>query len=314
MIDYRKVYRNYPQILCFGLLTNLPGDVTIDHEYRLYQNPNENSVFVCPKDFKGEVDFSIASFYADCIAFEQDVATLAVPAAKYITRESVPWVFKPADREDLLELYLKYFFESFDVSVIASDGIWYMPYPNYDLDEEESLLFKDHYLKVSLAIHVYNAAMRQSDPLSQYLHYYRVFENISNNNGKRLIEELLATELDYELAAYASPIRSRTIVPPSKALAAGVYREVRKGRLHGEGHLINMIEVRRAEALYSLKQLKKRNLMDSAIADRLYKENRCGIAHGKTIKRHDMGSDFTEIVRDLKLLRYLARLAIERSL
>ncbi len=45
--------------------------------------------------------------------------------------------------------------------------------------------------------------------------------------------------------------------------------------------------------------------------DRPYKDNRCGIAHGKEVKRADFGDDFREIVNDLKLIRFLARLTID---
>jgi hypothetical protein len=69
----------------------------------------------------------------------------------------------------------------------------------------------------------------------------------------------------------------------------------------------------RAEALLRLQKL--HSILDNqAIAKRLYNDNRCGIAHGGTIKRHDLADDFVEIAKDLKLIRYLARIAIEERL
>ena len=69
----------------------------------------------------------------------------------------------------------------------------------------------------------------------------------------------------------------------------------------------------RASAIVRIDQLRcDRN--DNEIAELLYNEDRCGIAHGGSIKFHDLGDDFVQINNDLKLIKYLSRIAIEAQI
>ena len=97
------------------------------------------------------------------------------------------------------------------------------------------------------------------------------------------------------------------LVPPELVDA------VREDRLYGDGERVNIIEIMRASAIVQLAQLRFER-SEKEIAELLYNEDRCGIAHGGNIRFHDLSDDFVQINGDLKLIKYLARLAIEAKM
>jgi hypothetical protein len=303
-----------PEIMLFGSVTATLHGYLIDDEYFLQAAMNDNSLWVYGTQGK-LANYSLAAFFADCIAFEQDMATLALPAHGELTYESIPWIFKPRHREDLPEIYQHHLLSAWDNSVDAYDGIWFMPQPYYD-PSITNLPFSMWYADLRIAVHLYNAAMRQLDSLSQFLHFYRIFENLQSGNGKTVLRKVLDGSLEYKSSAYVHPLPG---IPPQEhavlqAVAPDVEQHIREAKLAGPDHRINVTEVRRAEALARLAVLRSQGMSTTAIVDYLYSETRCGIAHGQRIKRHDLGSEFVALARDAKLIRYLARLAIESRL
>ena len=306
----------WPAIICLGIVTEYLPEMLLDGKYRLRAGDYDDTIRIVGTD-EEVATYSLAAFYADCIAFEHDLATLAVPPLSAITHTSVPWIFKPLDRQDVPQLYLDDFLEAFRGAIKTSDGIWYTPAPYYDLSVKD-LPFTGHYSHLEVALHLYNAALRQLDPLSQFLNFYRVFENIYTKKRRReALIPVLSSPLDYKRPVFVWPIEgpgSRPFIPVMEVVSPDVAAVLRQDQLLGPGDRINVMEVRRAEALARLDELRRRGMRDDEIVDGLHKETRCGIAHGEKIKRHDLGDEFMELIHDVKLVRYLARLAIEQKL
>jgi len=163
--------------------------------------------------------------------------------------------------------------------------------------------------KVRTAVHLYNAALRQLDALSQFLCFYRVFENLAGNNGKAWIESTLGGPMDYVVPVLCAR-QSRHSV--KRMVDRSVLGLIRFDRLMQGRSRFNVIEVPRARALRRLSMLRQEG-SDDDTAKRLYNANRCGIVHGASIRRHDFSEDFRAVALDLPLIRFLARLAIEEA-
>jgi hypothetical protein len=90
-------------------------------------------------------------------------------------------------------------------------------------------------------------------------------------------------------------------------------RHLRPKRLKMTQALRNFCEILRAYALERVATLSGQ-LSPLQISERLYNTNRCGIAHGNLIRRHDLDLDFKDVVGNLKLIHYLSRVIIEQHL
>jgi hypothetical protein len=320
----RQSFKAALEIKCFGLGTELLGGVIIDDQYYLEGEEASNSFYLIPVDPSDPVPYTTASFYADCLAFEHAVPTLAVPNRAFISSLDIPWIVKPLKRKDIKDLYFEHLCDGFADAATVTSGLWQRVVFKYDWLE---VLRKDNrgyemvrvdfsrYRSVVLPLHLYNAALRQTDPLSQFLHLYRILENVTKSNGKQWISARLNDQaLEYGSPIYLEPIFTAKGRPTlTKFVSKDVLQHVRRHKLKGPKKRNNLLEIMRAEALLRIIQLRA-TMNNDQLAARFYNENRCGIAHGKVIKRHDLTIDFVEILADLKLLRYLARLAIEECL
>ena len=298
------------------------GSILLDGEYWLEGDDPSSSIYLISPDPAKEIPFFKATFYADCIAFEHNTPTLVFPK-KALNDSEVPWLTKPTKENDepANVRYINLIREAGEVASRMSKGDFTNIVFKYDTSEgivsdEDGVIHVEllpKYEKISKAIHLYNSALRQTDPLSQYLSYYRVLESIFGTSGrdsKAWIEETLNSELEYCLDVMSKgPRRFKAyeLVPPEFADA------VREDRLYGDGERVNIIEIMRASAIVQLAQLRFER-SEKEIAELLYNEDRCGIAHGGNIRFHDLSDDFVQINGDLKLIKYLARLAIEAKM
>ena len=281
--------------------------------------------YLLPNKISEKVPFHMASFYADCIAFEHEFPTIALPSKIKLTINDIPWNLKPPKRTDLKDQYIQFIQESLEAASNSLEGIWSdrkskfdvdliltgAGYPVVDIDYSK-------YANVKTAIHLYNAALKQPDPLFAYLCYYRAIEHLASNNGKQWIENKLnSNQLEYKLDVWCE---GQTIFIPSTGkslLPLQIEKFIRKRKIKNSEGDLNIVEVTRAHAKIQLRKLQT-SLSNNKIASRLYNENRCGIAHGGThgqnIKKHDLGEDFVDVINDLKLIRYLSRLFIEERI
>ena len=132
----------------------------------------------------------------------------------------------------------------------------------------------------------YATALRQHDPLSEFLHYYRVLEAIDGANGKKWIANHLASLTTHKFGAL--------LIDPDDPP-----RRPRRDLLQH----------------YTRRAVKRRDQLVATRVDiptQLYNNLRCGIAHAKTgVKTFDFGPDVAEVTRDLPLTKMLARIAID---
>lgn len=133
---------------------------------------------------------------------------------------------------------------------------------------------------------MYATALRQHDPLSEFLHYYRVLEAIDGANGKRWVEARLPTLAMHDFGRlFVQPD------DPPRRRSRDLFAHYRRQAIRRRDQLV-------AEG--------------ADIAVHLYHNLRCGIAHGKAgVKTFDFGPNVEEVTRDLVLAKMLARMAID---
>ena len=108
------------EIECYNFCTECLGGILVDDEYWLEGHEASNSFFLIPKDGEQCIPYSIASFYADCLAFEHDFPTLAIPPLDSISDLDVPWSFKPkrmkSNEYSLKRMYLDKIREAVEIA------------------------------------------------------------------------------------------------------------------------------------------------------------------------------------------------------
>lgn len=305
------------QIECYSLDTECLGASLVDDAFWLEGYEASTSLFVIPKELNRPPTFADATFFADCIAFEHDFSAIAFPKSDVVGDDDVPWdVYSRHHEPPPGVRYIDWLREAAEVASRLNSGMECRAIFKYDWfhfdapgDEIAKIAWTMMFESVPTAIHLYNAALRQIDPLTQYLCFYRAIESIVANNGKKWIESTLSGQMDYATPVWCLPSSK----PLEDLISPALKPLLRNDRLIGEEDRFNVLEVTRAKAQYRLESL-RRGSSDDQIANRLYNENRCGIAHGSRIRRHDLGDDFLAVLQDVPLIRYLARIAIESQI
>jgi len=318
--DPDDALRRGVEIQCYGMGTDCLSGILVGDSYWLEGCHASISFYLIPYDESIPIDYSIDSHYADCISFEHEIPTLALPSKATISNEDVPWLIKPTplrneDSRNPNRMYVDYLRYGAEAAADVSNGPWLRPSFRYDYFYDDQLVSEDGFVRIewmskyqelSLAIHLYAAALRQSDPLSQYLCFYRVLENINRTNSKSWVEDTIEC-IDQVKLEPIWHLSSRDSSFPIELMD----HIDQTGILDGHQR-INVAEIARSYALRQIINLRD-HMENKEIAKRLYNENRCGIAHGKEIKPHDLGSDFSSILNDLLLIRLLARIAITQK-
>jgi len=312
------------QIECFGLSTDCYGGIQIDEIYWLEGHAASTKFYLIPMNPDLDIPYQHASFIADCIAYEHEIPIMAIPRISSFSAKDIPWYIKPSnyDKSDLhniKNMYINCIRDASEMSETVSNGYWLEIIFKYDILECPTVEYKGYniakldyietYKNNAIAVHLYNTALKQGDPLSQYLCYFRVIENIQGNNSKEWIENVLANNnliIDDYVWCKKKPLGANE---DDLLLPEDIKPFLNPKFLYDSKGNLNLIELMRASSVYQISLLRA-NLTFKQIAYRLYNENRCGIAHGGKIKRHDFGDDFKDILNDLKLIKFLARYAI----
>jgi hypothetical protein len=318
----KTAFRNSIQI--HGIDSECLGGMIIDNSYYLEGEEASSYFYIIPAAPHSPVAYSYGSFVADCLAFEHAFPMQAMPPGRSLPLRKVPWGLKPRQRRDIPEMYLDRVIESYELAAGLAEGPWFHPAFRYDLPNVTTVThkgfelivldFSRRYARVPQALHLYNAALRQTDPLAQYLNFYRIIEHLTGSNGKSWIQNTIQNLPDYATDIYITfgvPDRPKTSL--KQCLDPSARKHVRTSRARGPGGLRNFAEVLRAYCLERLNQLAV-NHTPADVARRFYNTNRCGIAHGTNIRRHDLDVDFQDIISDLRALKYLARIAIEHHI
>jgi hypothetical protein len=271
-----------------GIANDSIGQVIIDSKYALVQLYKSDSTAITPLVSINQPTFSTVVFYTHCLTYLHDIPGFVWPAnGKALT--------KPIEigRADYLnQSYfdaLRTAYEAINSFRFGPLGYIYFRCPGFSEKCNLSLSLK--YSIVSQEIALYSTAVRQLDPLSEFLGYYRVIESVSGSNGK----DWLSANLD-RLKKYDFGFLEYEIVGDER-----IRNQRRK----------NLFSLYRKRALSRLRILTQK-LSIKKIAEYFYNENRCGIAHGKTgVKTYDFDLNIREISQDVYILKLLARIAIE---
>ena len=299
----------------FGLASDSVGDITIDGRVALVQPHPESELFLCPLAPNPQPDISTAWFYADCIAYDHDIPVIVRPTPGDIRRFGFRYIYSGTHRPqpvhyenfDTGESSIKYhkslpphhlaklFFNEELFTILSEIRDFHHGPMTYILFRHEAwmrrldLPYAHAYGAASQEIHLYAAALRQADTLTEYLFYYRVIESATSSNGKAWIASAL------------------------RRLATHGFDPIRIG-FGDERGTSDLMRIYRRRSLRRLKSLATKYGTLPAIADYLYHVNRCGIAHGKQIIRADITPSYFEMVRDTYIMKLLARMAIDMRL
>jgi hypothetical protein len=278
-----------------GLALDQVLGVVVDDQIALEQIHSTYSIAILPLTRDIRISYEDALFYADCFAYEHEIPTIAYPKAG---RVGIEFLLDKRSKRKTRETY----FHELDVALESVNALRLGPLGCVEFRHNSSrhlsqhrepvvrLSYRKKYAPVQQEIHLYSLALRQIDPLSEYLYCYRVIESATRSNGLKWLEQNLG---HLESARFG-------ILP-------AIPSDPKKQRR------INLFTVLRHRAVTHLRGLLKTMPYDK-IASRLYHTNRCGIAHGQSIRRADFATDFNEVYRDGFIIKLMARLAIENKL
>ena len=226
-------------------------------------------------------------FYANYLAYEHDLPVFIRPV-----RPRAP--VAPVEKGPSGYFHRSYY-DSLGIACEAINAIRLGPlgfvhFRRPRFQEEFDLDCSQRYSGVARELSLYAQALRQLDPLSEFLCYYRVIESVSAANGKRWVRSNLSRLSTFDFGFLHCECDD--LEPPRKRRT-------------------NLFSVYRRRALARVRAL-NRSLAGKDIADYFYNENRCGIAHGGSrIKEYDFSYTIRDIAQYLYVLRLLARIGID---
>lgn len=270
-----------------GLLCSTINNVTIDNKFNLIQWDPENCLEIIPIIDKYSISFEQIAFYANCLSYEHDLIVLVFPKSKSAIVN--PIFLNRRDKEEYLNYYSiisQMYIELFDIKY----GYAVVPFRYYQSMDGINIDLSSKYKKVAKELSMYSTALRQLDPLSEFLNYYRIIESVANNNGKSWIEAHIKTIYDYDYG----------------------FLEIIKCKHTNRRKRYNLFSIYKKRAWKRVEQLKKSLTQD--LSEYLYNENRCGIAHGLKPKLYDFDLNVIDIYNDNYIMKLLARIAIEEKL
>jgi len=284
-IRYRKDIKYFIEMV--GMSSTGIGLVSVDSRYALILVPPSNSIAVAPPIGEKHPTFKEIVFYTNCLAYEHDLPAFIWP----VRRRAVIKPIETGRGEYINNSY----YQSLDMAYEAINSIRLGPlsYVNFrwpGFQKDVDIQYAQKYSGVAKELSLYSMAVRQIDPLSEFLCYYRVIESVTSSNGKEWILKNLSRLGSYDFGF----------------LEFGTDAQI--GRLTRR---INVFSIYKMRALKRIKELETKPGARS-VAEYFYHENRCGIAHGKAdIKEYDFGFNIEEISKDIYILKLLSRMAIE---
>ena len=273
-----------------GLASDCIGNVTLDGKYALVQIHPTYSIAVEPISGVDYPEFEKIVFYANCLAYEHDLPTLISPVKKRA-------LIKPIEKGRNKYINDSYFdsigmaCEAIKAIRLGPLGLVYFRWS--DFTKKVDLEYTNTYSSAAKELSLYSAAIRQLDPLSEFLGYYRVIESVSGKNHKIWISSNLS-----KLKSYNFGFLTFIVDVSDKPM---------KRRS-------NLFSIYRKRAVLRTRELNSK-LKGRSISEYFWHENRCGIAHGKSnVKEYDFKYNIIEVSRDNYILKLLARIAIEEKI
>jgi len=260
-----------------GLAIDSIGQVVIDNKYALIQLHHDDAAAIVPPEGSSHPSFDEVLFYTNCLTYAHDIPVfIRVANGKALTKpiergraSYIDWLYYDS---------LRSAYEAINSFRLGPLGYVYFRWPG--IYGTTPLSLTSEYSSVSKEISLYSTAIRQLDPLSEFLCYYRIIESVSGDNGKNWLSANLSRLVRYDFGFLEFEIMGKERVKKNQR---------RK----------NLFSFYRRRALSRLKILTTR-LSEKSIEEYFYNENRCGIAHGKMdVKVYDFGFNIREISQDI---------------
>ncbi|MEW6533746.1 MAG: methylamine utilization protein MauJ [Thermodesulfobacteriota bacterium] len=270
------------------------GHVTLDGQYLLFRDPYSYDLFVLPGLGSEHPRFDKLVFYANCLAFDHDLPVLMIPRFGGPLSEPLTGGGLKYRRDSYYDTHCK-MLET--LGRIRWGPLAYVCFRWSDYKKGVHLAYSEKYGKSAKELSLYSQALRQIDPLSEFLHYYRIIESVDGPNGgdgKAWIGSNLSRVKNFDFGFL-------------ELEEEGATRIQRKRR-------VNLFSRYRQRTQDRLKQLAN-SMKPKRIKDYFYHINRCGIAHGKKsagdLRLFDFAQTVAEVSRDVHVLRLLSRIAIQ---
>ena len=274
--------------------------LTLDNEYFLFHKAHPPSpLFIFPKDGDNP-NYNDLVFYNDCLAYLHEV-----PFVFYSSINSKESPFKPiiqspnyARTLNPIEKYHTNLKEIFNLIVeFKING--YIPFLwDKAYDKKININLRPKYGVALKEIQLYSMALKQFDPLVEFLCYYRIIESVAENNGKQWIKDNLANSLQFKYGF----LEVFDTAFPDRLMDATLKRR------------INLISIYKRRARSRIANLTI-ELNGVSIQKYLYNTIRCGVAHGKEeIVTYDYGANLKNVAKDIYIIKLLARYAIEMKI
>jgi len=152
----------------------------------------------------------------------------------------------------------------------------------------QNLDYSKKYSNVAELLQLYAMALRQIEPLYEFLEYCKILENCLGSSSKSSWIEYVANNLDNIEKFDFGYIEISDILGQNKK---------------------NLMEWYKKRAVERIRELKKKMNVEK-IAEYFYVENRCGIAHGVRVKKQDFSCDYFTIYKDCYVLKMLSKMSI----
>jgi hypothetical protein len=284
---YRKDFEYYIDMP--GLSSDCIGCVEIDDKYALIQVHPDNSLVVTPPVSKSLPRFTDLVFYANCLSYDHDLPSFISPVHPKALR-------KPIEKGHSKYINQSYYdnigmaFEA--IKAIRLGPLAYVNFRWPGFKKNIKINYTEKYSKVSQEVSLYATALKQIDPLSEFLNFYRVIERVSGGNGKDWILANISKLNNYDFGFLSFGVDGFSKRPKRKTNLFSMYRK------HALSRIVNL----------------RSRLVDQCIAKYFYNEMRCGIAHSKiNVKDYDFNLNIMEVAKDNFVLRLLARIALEEQ-
>jgi hypothetical protein len=261
----------------FGLASDSVCNVTIDNKLELMQLHPTYTIALTPIENQLNPTYEQVLFFADCIAYEHETPTLLFPEKCQFYKNNKIHRYKRLSYQSFFE-NLTNVLECASNNRLGDLTVVYFRWADTDLP------YTKKYSQSEKAIHIYSMGLKQVDPFSEYLCYYRVLENLNNNNTKWISNNLeLIRNFNF------GTIRTSDCLGFRK---------------------INIFSSFKQKACSRLRELQSK-MNNEEIAHYLYCDNRCGIAHGRKFRKYDLKEDFFSISKDINIVKLLARISID---
>jgi hypothetical protein len=268
-----------------GMISDCVGNVTIDSKYGILQVHPTYSLAILPYEGEPQPSFEEIVFYVNCLAFEHELPVSIFPVNQKPLIEPI----LGARGKESFKYGNDTITQAYEALNYAKFGLGSVSFRHPGFGKEINIQYSKKYQGADKELSLYSTALRQLDPLSEFLCYYRIIESVSGNNGKGWID---------------------TNIHRIKTFDFG-FLEFGDMDFYNKKRRTNLFSIYRRKATSRLEKLNRR-LGPGKLSYYLYNENRCGIAHGKDkVIEYDFNYNVIEVSKDNYIMKLLSRIAIE---